>query len=152
MTDKFNKLLDNKISKDIILSINKFTQEYVDANDVPFMFDNVFQEKVDEIYNLLINKKSNYLLEALKKNKIDPKRIAFLRPDELNPDKYEKIIEKKELEESNKKNQATSSVFKCPKCKARKVQIIQKQTRSSDEPATDFIECKECGHVEVRND
>jgi DNA-directed RNA polymerase subunit M/transcription elongation factor TFIIS len=85
------------------------------------------------------------------KNKIDPKKIAFLRPDELNPAKYKQIIDKEKLEEINIKNQSTSSVFKCPKCKARKVQIIQKQTRSSDEPATDFIECKECGHVEVRN-
>ena len=151
MSNKFNKILNNKISKDIIDSIHKFTKEYVESNDVLFMYDNVFQEKVDEIYHLLINEKSNYLLEALNKNKIDPKKIAFLRPDELNPAKYKQIIDKQKLEELNIKNQSTSSVFKCPKCKARKVQIIQKQTRSSDEPATDFIECKECGHVEVRN-
>ena len=88
----------------------------------------------------------------MKTNKIDPTKIALLKPDELNPNKYEKILKKKELEEFKKSNQATSSNYKCPKCKEKKVTVTQKQTRAADEPATTFIECKSCGHTTVHDD
>ena len=64
----------------------------------------------------------------------------------------EKILKKKELEEFKKSNQATSSNYKCPKCKEKKVTVTQKQTRAADEPATTFIECKSCGHTTVHDD
>jgi len=76
----------------------------------------------------------------------------MMRPDELNPDKYEKINKKKEIEEHKKSNQATSSVYKCTKCKERKSVITQKQTRSADEPATLYIECKSCGYTTIHDD
>ena len=69
-----------------------------------------------------------------------------MSPDELNPDKYDKINRKKELEEYKKNNQATSSVFECRKCKNRKCQVVQRQTRAADEPATTIVTCMECGY------
>ena len=149
ITQKLSTILDKKISKDIEESIYKFSVKYTEDNEMPFLLESIYTDKANEIYDLLINKKSCFLIESLKTNKIDASKIAFMRPDELNPDKYEKIIEKKELEEAKKKGHATSSVHKCKKCKARKCQITQKQTRAADEPATLYIECKECGHVEI---
>lgn len=34
----------------------------------------------------------------------------------------------------------------CPKCKSPKVHYWTKQTRSSDEPETQFFKCPECKH------
>ena len=45
-----------------------------------------------------------------------------------------------------------SSIIKCAKCKSTNVEIVQRQIRSSDEPAHIFTTCKECKHVEVTND
>ena len=39
------------------------------------------------------------------------------------------------------------SFFLKKKCKKRKCSITEKQVRSADEPATQFITCLECGHV-----
>ena len=69
-----------------------------------------------------------------------------MKPEELNPDNFEKIIKKKELEQYKKKNRATTNAFKCSKCKQRKCTVEEKQTRSGDEPATTFVTCMECGH------
>ena len=46
---------------------------------------------------LNINNKSDNktLLDNIKKGKIDPERLAFLKPEELDPDKYETIIKNK---------------------------------------------------------
>lgn len=151
---KFSDLLVNHLenAKKIEQSIYNFSKEYTEDNETPFLLESVYSDKFNEIYNLLINKKSSFLIEAIKTKKIDPLKIAMMRPDELNPDKYKKIINKKELEEFKKNNQATSSTYKCPKCKERKSVIIQKQTRSADEPATLYIECKSCGHTTIVDD
>jgi len=149
---KLSIIISEKIAKTIETSIYNFAKEYSETNETPFLIDSIYSDKFIEIYNLLINKKSIFLIEALKENKIDPSKIAIMRPDELNPNKYEKILKKKEIEEFKKSNQATSSNYKCPKCKEKKVTVTQKQTRAADEPATTFIECKSCGHTTVHDD
>jgi DNA-directed RNA polymerase subunit M/transcription elongation factor TFIIS len=149
---KISEILDNKIAKDIENSIYKFSKEYTEMNDLPYLLESIYSDKFNEIFNLLINKKSTFLIKALKDKKINASNIAFMRPDELNPEKYDTIIKKKELEENKKKNQATSNTHKCPKCKESKSTVIQKQTRSADEPATIYIECKTCGHTVVHDD
>ena len=149
---KLSIIISEKIAKTIETSIHNFAKEYSETNETPFLIDSIYSDKFTEIYNLLINKKSIFLIEALKENKIDPSKIATMRPDELNPNKYEKILKKKEIEEFKKSNQATSINYKCPKCKEKKVTVTQKQTRAADEPATTFIECKSCGHTTVHDD
>ena len=149
---KICEILDKKIAEEIEESIYNFSKEYTEMNDLPYLIDSIYSDKFNEIFNLLINKKSTFLIKALKDGKIDASKIALMRPDELNPEKYDKIIKKKELEENKKKNQATSSIHKCPKCKERNSTVIQKQTRAADEPATIYIECKTCGHTVVHDD
>jgi DNA-directed RNA polymerase subunit M/transcription elongation factor TFIIS len=149
---KLSTIISEKIAKTIETSIYNFAKEYSETNETPILIDSIYSDKFTEIYNLLINKKSAFLIEAIKSNKIDPLKIANMRPDELNPDKYEKILKKKELEDFKKNNQNTSSAFKCPKCKERNSVITQKQTRQADEPATLYIECKSCGYTTIIDD
>lgn len=149
---KLTEILNSTISRKIEESIHSFAVEYTKETGMDFLMDSIYSDKFTEIYNLLINKKSHYIKHALEEGKINPEKIAFMRPDELNPDKYEKILKKKEVEEFKKKNQPTSSSHKCPKCKEKKVQVTQKQTRAADEPATIFIECKSCGYTTIHDD
>ena len=150
---KLFKLVNNNIiAKNIEESVFLFTTEYTDEKQIDFLFDSIYNDKFNEIYNLLTNKKSTFLIKALIDKTIDPLKIAFMRPDELNPEKYDIILKKKEVEDFKLKNQTTSSTFKCPKCKERKVTVIQKQTRSADEPATTFITCNSCGYSTMNDD
>jgi len=138
------KLITKKNATDIETSIYNFSIEYANNNNTEYLLQQIYETKVEEIICLLKNTK--FLVKAIKNKKIDPLKIAYLRPDELNPSKYEKILKKKEIIEFKKKNKASTNAYKCSKCKKRKCTVTQKQTRSADEPATTFVSCLECGH------
>ena len=146
---EIDKFIKNKsISKSIEDSINKFTIDYCLQHDAPFLFESIYDNKKNDILTNINNKSDNKtLLDNIKKGLIDPKKLAFLKPEELDPDKYETIIKKKELAEYKKNNKATTDIFKCSKCKSRKCTVHQQQTRAGDEPMTTYVTCQECGHV-----
>jgi DNA-directed RNA polymerase subunit M/transcription elongation factor TFIIS len=131
-------------STKIELGILNFSISYSEENETMFLLQQIYDTKVNEILCLL--ESNNYLIDSLKKNNLDPYKLAFMKPEELNPNNFEKIIKKKELEQYKKKNRATTNAFKCSKCKQRKCTVEEKQTRSGDEPATTFVTCMECGH------
>ena len=143
--EKLNKIIDKKNSKVIELSIYNFSIDYANLNDTPNLIEQIYESKSEEIINLL-NDKEIYLFKAIKEGVIDVSKIGFMKPTELNPDKYNIIINKKKKEEDKINNQATSTVYTCKKCKKNKCQVTQRQTRSADEPATTFVTCIECGY------
>lgn len=51
-----------------------------------------------------------------------------------------------EAERGQHMKMATTDQFKCGKCKQRKTQYYQMQTRSADEPMTTFVTCTNCGN------
>ena len=148
---KISKIVKKKIAQQIEESIYLFSVAYTEEADMAFLLESIYSDKFNEIYNLLLNNKFKFLINALESKKIDPTKIAYMRPDELNPNKYEKIIKKKEIEDFKKKNVPTSSAYKCPKCKESKITITQKQTRAADEPATVYMECNVCGYITINN-
>jgi DNA-directed RNA polymerase subunit M/transcription elongation factor TFIIS len=144
---ELSKKFGNEYSKDIETSIYIFSQKYADDNGTPFLLENIYDSKSDEILSILNNKNLMFIIQAIKKGDIDPKKIAFMKASELNPDKFKEIIKRKEVEEMRLKDKGSTSTFECKKCKKNKTSVIEKQVRSGDEPATLFITCLECGHV-----
>jgi DNA-directed RNA polymerase subunit M/transcription elongation factor TFIIS len=147
--EKFYNILGLKLAEQIEKSIYLFSEDYAENNNTPFLLENIYISKADEIYCLLNNNLKN-AITAFKNNKLDPLRIAFLKPSDLSltlsNSLYVDIIKKRELNMmlSEKKG---SIAFECKKCKKRKCSITEKQVRSADEPATQFITCLECGHT-----
>ena len=143
---RLEKIFDKKISKLIEESIYGFSESYAETQGTPFLLEQIYQDKTDELFCQFEGKNKSKLIKDIKSGTIDPETIAQLKPQELNPEKYEKITKKKELEEYNKNNKASTDIFKCSKCKKRKCKVEEKQVRAGDEPATTFVECQECGH------
>jgi DNA-directed RNA polymerase subunit M/transcription elongation factor TFIIS len=144
---ELEKILKNKkLSNEVEDSIYNFSMNYAENNNTMFLLKSIYNDKFEKIKCLL--RTSEYILKSLKSKKIKGKDLAFLKPEELNPDKYIDILTKKEIEEFKKNNQATTDAYKCPKCKKRKCSVTEKQTRSSDEPATVYVKCKnpDCGY------
>jgi DNA-directed RNA polymerase subunit M/transcription elongation factor TFIIS len=147
--NKFNKIFGKDIAKKIESSIFKFSEDYADNNNTPFLLLNIYESKADEIYCMLSGNNLQNATKAIKSS-IDPSNIAFIKPSELNlllsNKKYVDIVKKRELNMmlSEKKG---SSAFECKKCKKKNCSLIEKQVRSADEPATQFITCLECGNV-----
>lgn len=128
-------------------SIFDYSNEYVKKNSIPSMVDLIYKNKFDDIIVNIDKSKlnNNYLLGAIICDAIDLKKIAFLSPQLLFPEKWKKIIDRRNLIEDKKKNMATTNIFKCRKCHKRKCSVYQMQTRSADEPMTTFVNCLMCG-------
>lgn len=137
---KFDKNISNKIES----SISKYSKEYAELNNTPYLLEQIYETKSSEIISLI--SKSDYLISAIKDSSIDPEKIAFMSPEELDPEKYESIIKKRQLKEYNCTKSVGTDIFKCSKCGKSNSKIEQKQTRSADEPPTTFVNCLECGN------
>ena len=138
--NKLENIIGKKFCELIEKSILDFSIDYANVNETPFLMESIYDTKLDEIINALSKNKN------LIKTDEDAINIALLKPEELNPDNYEKLLKKKEVEEYKKNDIKSSSAFKCSKCKKSKCSVIQKQTRAGDEPATTFVTCLECGY------
>ena len=79
-------------------------------------------------------------------------KMCSYEPDVLNPDglySKTKFARKKlelQREEASKQDDNYEGMFKCGKCKSKKTDYYQLQTRSADEPMTTYVTCKACGH------
>jgi DNA-directed RNA polymerase subunit M/transcription elongation factor TFIIS len=145
VVNKLIAVLNDKQAKDVEDGVYNFSKEYAETNDTPYLIQSIYDTKSDEIVCQLLN--TDFLVNAIKEKKIEPKKLAYMKPEELNPEKYESIIKKREMEEYKKNNKTGSSVFTCAKCKKSKCEVTQKQTRAGDEPPTTFVTCLECGHT-----
>ena len=140
---KINIYFDEEKTQDIIDGIINFTKKYVESNESLFLINDIYDSKVNELIHIF--EKSDYIVDLINENEIEPSNLAYMKPHEINPEKYKNIIEKKAYEHKKKK-QKGASIFSCKKCKQSNCDVTQKQTRSADEPATTFVTCLECGH------
>jgi len=158
ITDMFNSIIkDENKSKNIEMSIYKYTNKCVEDNNITRENINneymiIYKDRVRSIWINLIqsNKKSKTsFINKIKNNIIDSNKVGFLSHQEMNPEKWKDLIERK-IERDNHKynntNEGISTEFKCGRCKERKTKYCQVQTRSSDEPMTTFVTCVNCGN------
>jgi transcription elongation factor S-II len=92
---------------------------------------------------------NNSLLNRLQKNEFKPHDVAFMRPEEMFPDKWNHLLDarlRKEEHIINSRQVAKTDMFRCGKCKKNECSYYELQVRSADEPTTIFITCLNCGN------
>ena len=106
----------------------------------------------NRLRSLVRNHRSPNLLSLLSANPIDWDKISRLSCHDLNPERWEKLINDKAEREKNMyaPKQGNTDMFICSKCKrqgkkANNCSYYQLQTRSADEPMTTYVSCLECG-------
>jgi DNA-directed RNA polymerase subunit M/transcription elongation factor TFIIS len=139
--DELSKIISNNFAIIVEKSILKYSQEYAETNATIELLQPIYETKFVEIKLALI--KNPKLIITNK----DAEEIAFLSPAQLNNEKYQDLLKKKEIRDYKKNNIKTSDAFKCSKCKKSKCEVTQKQIRAGDEPPTTFVSCLECGHT-----
>ena len=108
-------------------------------------FSQLYLDRLRSIYNNIKNKD---LLEQIKSGEITPQTLAFMTHQEMNPQQWHSLIEKKMKRDASKFNtniQASTDMFTCKKCRSKRCTYYELQTRSADEPATIFVTCLDCG-------
>jgi len=110
-----------------------------------------YKAKFRELFMNLKNPKNPELRERVVEGHISPARLCQMTSQELASRELQE--QRKALEEACLKEairgvpkQATTTMFRCHKCKKRECTFYQLQTRSADEPMTTFVNCTNCGN------
>lgn len=112
----------------------------------------IYTNKLKSIYSNLnpksyIHNKS--LLKRLKSKEFKPHEVAFMSHQEMLPDMWRPLIEKKHARDKSAVEvnlSAATDQFHCFKCHKNQCTFYEMQTRSADEPMTTFINCLNCGN------
>ena len=108
-------------------------------------FVQIYSDRMRSIY---INLQKGTLLKNIQDGEYNAKSVAFMTHQEMNPEHWKDLIDKKRNRDENKYNntqQASTDMFTCKKCKSKRCTYYELQTRSADEPATIFVTCLDCG-------
>ncbi len=84
------------------------------------------------------------LLPMIKENGLNPFFVPFLKPDQMHPERWRTIKEKKKNEEETKNSFATTDLYTCKKCKDKRFKITEIQLRSIDEASNRLLTCMTC--------
>ena len=155
---KLKVLIDDKeICEKIEKSINNYCIEQCKVKNIEPNIENtyflrMYVNKLISIYNNLDKKsyiKNNNFYDKVINNELDIDNVAFLSPQEINPDHWKKYIDKQNATEGflySITAGTKTQEYKCGRCKQRDCTYYQLQVRCSDEPMTTFINCLNCGN------
>tara|TARA_B100001063_G_scaffold45843_1_gene39592 strand:+ start:3921 stop:4442 length:522 start_codon:yes stop_codon:yes gene_type:complete len=158
VANQIEKFIDNKnmainIEKGIFnYSIRKAKSKNVVRKWENKYFVQIYKDRFKSIYfnlNPKVSTCNKSLVKKIKKKKIKTNKLTFMTHQEMNKEKWDKLIQEKIKRDKNLTEDslcASTDEFKCYKCKQRKCTYYQLQTRSADEPMTTFITCLNCGN------
>lgn len=150
-----NIIKDIKLSRNIEKNIYNIVVNYSKENNITrkwnnIVFYNLYFSKIRSIY-LNLNEKSyinnEYLLNKIKSGNIKPEELSKLAVYEIHPENWKDIMEEKIKRDKVKyelKPESMTDRYKCRKCGSRKCSYYEMQTRSADEPMTQFFTCLDC--------
>ena len=142
---------DNKITTNLEKGVLNYSIDVSNKQNIVKKWDNelfviIYTERLRTImFNL---QKNETLLTQIKNKEIKSHKLAFMTHQEMNPEKWNPLIEDKKLRDKNMYNpqiDANTDNFTCGKCKSKRCSYYQLQTRSGDESMTTFVTCIDCG-------
>ena len=116
------------------------------------IFKKLYFSKIRSIYSNL--QKTSYVgnlnfLERILQEELDVSQIGELPVYDIYPENWSQLMEEKTKRDKIKyelKPEAMTNTFKCNKCGSRETSYYEVQTRSADEPMTQFINCLNCNN------
>lgn len=142
--------LDDDTSTNLEIGIFNYAIKESTKNKIIKKWENPLFVQIykDRLYSIYTNLKKDELVKRIQTKELTPQIIAFMTHQEMDPSRWQLLIEKKMKRDSSKfdkKVQASTDMFTCRKCKSKKCTYYELQTRSADEPATIFVTCLDCG-------
>lgn len=149
--NKINERFNNeKASTNLERGIFNYSLKEAEQRKIIKKWDNRFfiQIYIDRLRSILTNL-NDKLIEDVNNEILKPHLIAFMNHQELDHDRWAKLIETKSKRDKHKFEvniAAATDTFTCRKCKGNQCTYYQMQTRSADEPMTTFCQCIKCGN------
>ena len=148
---KINEKINNeKHSSNLEKGIFNYALKEADQRKIVKKWDNkhFVQIYLDRLRSIYTNLNDN-IIEQINSETIKAHVVAFMTHQELNPEKWQELIDKKIIKDKNKFEnnlEASTDTFTCRKCRSNKCTFYQQQVRSADEPMTTFVQCLNCGN------
>jgi len=149
---KINEYIQDDIkSINIEKSIYNFSIKEATYMKVVKKWDNeyfviIYTSRLRSIYQNIKNNPT--FLEKIKKNDITYDELSNITHQEMFPEHWDELIKEKIKMDKKlfdeKKIESMSDLIKCKKCKGRECTYYELQTRSCDEPATQYYTCLLC--------
>jgi transcription elongation factor S-II len=144
-------LKNDKLANNLEKGIFNYSLKHAEKINVVKKWDNSYFVKIyiNRLRTITINLKDDSLFKSVIDKKIKAHEVAFMTHQEMQPSKWQELLEDKKIRDENKyepKLEASTDDFKCWKCKSKKCTYYQLQTRSADEPMTTFVSCLDCGN------
>ena len=112
---EISKYIPPDVDKDIEDGIYMFSEEYAENNGTPFLIEQIYNSKAEDLINIFKSKNLQFIITKLKNEDFDPKKLAFLSKEELEPDTAIKL--------DKENNDGVKGIYECPKCKKSNVKI-----------------------------
>jgi len=150
--EKLQSILDSETkASNLEKGIYNYALKEANFRKVVKKWDNPYyiQIYLDRLRSIYINLSNSALLNSVKDGTIKVKTLAFMTHQEMQPEKWESLIQakiKKDKSKYDTQQEAMTDTFKCRKCHSNKCSYYQMQTRSADEPMTTFVTCLECAN------
>ena len=155
---KINKYIKNEyisrcIERDIYnTTINICKQKNIKRYWDNYIFKNIYLNKCISLYSNInpdtyIQNKT--FLNRIINKEIDYNHISSLHITDIFPEAWKDLINKKikiDKVKYENKTEAMTSLFKCRRCGSKECSYYEVQTRSADEPMTQFITCIKCNN------
>lgn len=138
------------MSTNIEKSIFNYTVESATKKGILKKWENSFfvHIYIDRLRSIFNNLKDKCLVDKIVEGVIPPQSVGFLTHQQLFPEKWRLLLEKKMKRDESKfvtNIQASTDMYACKRCKSRKCVYYEQQVRSADESMTVFITCLDCG-------
>jgi transcription elongation factor S-II len=150
--NKLQELLDSeKKAINLEKGIYNYSLKEANSRKVVKKWDNPYYVQIylDRLRSIYLNLSKDSLLNLVKNGTVTVKNLAFMTHQEMQPEKWEALIQAKMKKDKSKydtQQEAMTDTFKCRKCHSNKCSYYQMQTRSADEPMTTFVTCLECAN------
>lgn len=143
--------LTRKIEKELYnWSIKIAKSRYIERKWNNRLFKQLYISKVRSLYSNISS--TSYVNNSSFKGKlldgtIEISKLSELSVYDIYPENWSELLDKKIKRDKLKyemKPSAMTDQFKCRKCGSRSCSYYEVQTRSADEPMTQFITCLDC--------
>ena len=121
--------------------------------------DSKYKNKLRSLLFNLKDEKNTELVTRVVCGSITAEKLVSMDPKEMASSDTkrwrEQVAEYKKMElmdnlsyqrYAHRDRELPDGLFECPKCKSKKTQYSEKQTRSADEPTTKFCHCINCDY------
>lgn len=113
------------------------------------MFKSIYTQKILSLQINLTHTTNTSLWKRLVDGEITYDWLVHALPYDLYPDLWMPVMEHVAMKRLRRETSvdattAPDGAFTCSRCKSKKTQYYQLQTRSADEPMTTFVNCLNC--------